>query len=618
MNRIFTNIIILDSLPKDLELPPSTLAFLIDSFEENENTISVPKFIESNDSSLKSEYFQHINNLCYKNIDIFKSLQVDDRLNLWECSPLLEGSIYSAQIGQAIKMLAIYQLLRVFKPNTIEITSSYSSIILCIDNYCKKNQILFKSSLNKKVNIVQNLKQKIKRSTLFLFSTSVAYLLLHFFQWLLIKNSGSHEMFYEEADIFFAPMAHLSTTSMKSWEGLDNVFNELDKKANFVYLFSKTAEVSTPKAAIKKLNSFKNSKAVKNILLELFLTNSTYLEALLLHFKSLKAYLNLDKKKLFDNLSMKGESLLPILKDTIKKSFFGPAFTDNLIRFLNIKILFKNIESPLRCFYLYENQSWEKVVNSEFKNISPSQKTIGVLHSTVRFWDLRFAQPNYIDRPHSDLLYNPDYFAINGSEAMSQYKNAGFDSDRLLEVESLRYSYLIDIPQNSQKDISDLELEEISILVFGDYSPILNNKMIIFLEHCDKIISNPIKFIFKSHINAPINISRYTFRNAVLTKEINENLFANYKNCFFSNMTSAQVDAIYFNIDPMIYVDASELNLSPLRKHENANFIFTPNDLLQACLSGNSSKGQLKPNSKNFLFLDKDLKKWKSLISTKL
>ena len=120
MNRIFTNIIILDSLPKDLELPPSTLAFLIDSFEENENTISVPKFIESNDSSLKSEYFQHINNLCYKNIDIFKSLQVDDRLNLWECSPLLEGSIYSAQIGQAIKMLAIYQLLRVFKPNTIE------------------------------------------------------------------------------------------------------------------------------------------------------------------------------------------------------------------------------------------------------------------------------------------------------------------------------------------------------------------------------------------------------------------------------------------------------------------------------------------------------------------
>ena len=60
-------------------------------------------------------------------------------------------------------------------------------------------------------------------------------------------------MFYEEADIFFAPMAHLSTTSMKSWEGLDNVFNELDKKANFVYLFSKTAEVSTPKAAIKKL-----------------------------------------------------------------------------------------------------------------------------------------------------------------------------------------------------------------------------------------------------------------------------------------------------------------------------------------------------------------------------
>jgi surface carbohydrate biosynthesis protein (TIGR04326 family) len=348
------------------------------------------------------------------------------------------------------------------------------------------------------------------------------------------------------------------------------------------------------------------------------MTNSTYLEAFLLHLKSLKAYLNLDKKKLLGNLSIEEETLFPILQDTIKKSFFGPAFSDNLIRFLNIKILFTNIESPLRCFYLYENQSWEKVVNSEFKNISPTQKTIGVLHSTVRFWDLRFAQPHYADKPHSDLLYNPDYFAINGFEAMSQYKNAGFESDRLIEVESLRYLYLIDIAQNLQKDTSDLEHEEISILVFGDYSPILNNKMIIFLEHCDKIISNPIKFIFKSHINAPIDISRYAFRNAALTKERNENLFANYRNCFFSNMTSAQVDAIYFNIDPMIYMDASELNLSPLRERENANFIFTPNDLLHACISGNSLKDPLKPNSKNFLYLDKDLKKWKSLISTKL
>lgn len=618
MSQIFKKIIILDTLHEDLFIPPLSLVLLIDSFTGNENIISIPAFIESNDESLKSEYFQYINNFHSENIDISTFLQVDDRLNLWECSPLLEGSIYSAPIGLAIKMLAIYRLLNLYKTASIEIKSNYSSVVACLENYCKKNQILYTNSLIKEINTIENLKLIISRSAIFLLSASFAYLVVHFFQWLFIKKSGSKKNFHKDADIFFAPMAHLSRSSMKSWDGLDNAFNELNKKANFVYLFSKTAEVATPKAAVEKLHSLQNPNCVKNILLESFLTNSIYLDAFLLHFKLMKAYINLDKKRLLRSSSKKGESLFPILQDTVKKTFFGPAFTDNLIRLLNIKRLFKNIENPLRCFYLYENQSWEKVVNSEFQYIAPSHKTIAVLHSTVRFWDFRFAQSQFAGEAHFRLSSRPDYFAVNGSEAKSQYLNAGYKRDKLFEVESLRYQYLMDIPKNKEKNMTNVEIEEMSILVFGDYSPILNNKMLIFLEQCDKVISRPIKFIFKPHISSPIDLTRYSFRNAILTNKRNEELFASTRNCFFSNMTSAQVDALYFNINPMIYMDATELNLSPLRELENANFIFTPNDLLNACLQTNSSQNIVEPHPKNIFYLDKDLNKWKSLISTKL
>jgi hypothetical protein len=80
-------------------------------------------------------------------------------------------------------------------------------------------------------------------------------------------------------------------------------------------------------------------------------------------------------------------------------------------------------------------------------------------------------------------------------------------------------------------------------------------------------------------------------------------------------MTSAQVDALYFQIKPMVFMDGSELNLSPLRGTDRITCIYSPQDLLTYISNGTSNNIS---DDNDFLYLDKEIKKWQRLFSTEL
>ena len=612
MNPVYKKILIFDHLPANSKFNSDVLIILLDSYEFGASIVSAPQFIESNGTKLKNLYLDFIHSkseILFNNKSLRDLFQVDDRLNLWDCSPILEASVYSSPLTISIKMLAIFELIRGIEASSLEIETIYDGVSRSLQDYCKEVNIQFQTNCTTSTFFNQT---PLKHSTIYLLFASWIFIVKHFIQWLPYRRDQSHQL-KPKAKLFFAPLAHLTSSSMKSWDGLDKLIFDSNQEANFIYLYSPTSEIKTPKSALNKIHSFISSQTIKSFLLESWVTNGTYVKVCRAHYYLLKTYFRLRNERKILSLSRPGESLEHILNITWKKSFFGAGLSDNLIRFYSLKNLFLNISEPSDCFFLFENQSWEKVLNAEFHSLASNKSTFAILHSTVRFWDLRFAQPKILKRVDKKQDIEPNFYGINGSYAMEQYLEAGFSPEELLPVESLRYQYLKE--SAGQKIEKDEFNTGIHIVIFGDYSAALNIKMLNFLQVCDQTLDVPIEFLFKEHINAPIDLSKYSFRNARIIFEPNNELFLSAKNFFFSNMTSAQVDALYFQIKPMVFMDGSELNLSPLRGTDRITCIYSPQDLLIHITNGTSNNIS---DDNDFLYLDKEIKKWQRLFSTEL
>ena len=612
MNHAYEKILIFDHAPVNIKFNSDVLIILLDSYEFGESIVSVPQFIESNSTKLKNLYLDFIHSkseILFNHKSLRDLFQVDDRLNLWDCSPILEASVYSSPLTISIKILAIFEIIRGIEASSLEIETIYDGVSRTLEDYCKEVNIQFQTNCTTSTFFNQT---PIKHSTIYLIFASWIFILKHFFQWLPYRRDQSHQL-KSKAKLFFAPLAHLTPSSMKSWDGLDKLIFDSNQEANFIYLYSPTSEIKSPKSALNKINSFVTSQSIKSFLLESWVANSIYIKVFRAHYHLLKTYFRLRNEKKVFSLSRRGESLEHILNIAWKKSFFGAGLSDNLIRFYSLKNLFLNISEPSDCFFLFENQSWEKVLNAEFHSLVSKKSTFAILHSTVRFWDLRFAQPKRLKRVGKKQDIEPNFYGINGDYAMKQYLEAGFSSEELLPVESLRYQYLKEsVGQKIEKEEFNTGTH---IVIFGDYSAALNIKMLNFLQACDQVLDIPMEFLFKEHINAPINLAKYFFRNARIIYEPNNELFLSAKHFFFSNMTSAQVDALYFQIKPMVFMDGSELNLSPLRGTDRISCIYSPEDLLRHI--NNPSSNNIS-DVNDFLYLDKELNKWQSLFSSEL
>ena len=107
--------------------------------------------------------------------------------------------------------------------------------------------------------------------------------------------------------------------------------------------------------------------------------------------------------------------------------------------FYLFKVYFNKNKFSSNCFYINENQPWEKSLIYHWRK-NNKNKIYGVINSSVRFWDLRFQKSQI----------SPDYLLTNGDDSHEKALNFGYDRDELIKVESLRYKntknhYLINI-----------------------------------------------------------------------------------------------------------------------------------------------------------------------------
>ena len=120
----------------------------------------------------------------------------------------------------------------------------------------------------------------------------------------------------------------------------------------------------------------------------------------------------------------------------------GPVAISNAL-FLNLfEQVLKSQSYQKMGFYLLENQAWERALIYAWK-ASGHGDLIGVQHSTVRYWDLRYFSDfrNY-ERKNCNDMPIPDRVALNGKVSITAYRDGGYPENMLVEVEALRYLHL--------------------------------------------------------------------------------------------------------------------------------------------------------------------------------
>jgi surface carbohydrate biosynthesis protein (TIGR04326 family) len=139
----------------------------------------------------------------------------------------------------------------------------------------------------------------------------------------------------------------------------------------------------------------------------------------------------------------------PLLENDWNDSLKGSVLVENLFFIALIDKCIKDLPQQKLGIYLQENNGWERAFIQAWKTYQKSN-LIGVPHTTIRYWDLRYIDEEQIFSQSNGLkLPRPDFMVVNGPAASKVLLGSGFNPEEILEGEALRselFSVVISIP----------------------------------------------------------------------------------------------------------------------------------------------------------------------------
>lgn len=589
---------------------------------KNKRNISIPAYIQKNSKSLREEYLKWIYELGLKKIKnktVIEFLRVKNNFSYWWMSSINEKSniLESPQIETAIKVIALNKHINNKKINQISLFTDNKKLIKFYKSFCKKNNIILKYKLYKKEYQSFNVKSLFEYFPLFIQAFLwLLYYLIKRWDFRKLKTSNWNKSEAKMTFISYLPYVDDKSVLDKKFKSIywGNLSNNLEKQnisSNWLHILTPSTSTRKSKNTLRYLRNLNNSKSnnQNHITLDSFINFKLIFQIIydwfLIAFKSKKVL------KKISNLKSNNLNLFPFIEDDFKNSFFGKKLMSNLY-FLNlIKTSFQRINKQKIGFYLQENMDWEFSLSWAWKRYGHG-KLVGYPHSTIRFWDLRyFFYRDIYNLKGINSIPMPDNIVVNGELNKMQLIEGGYSKDMLIELEALRYNYLVDIKNKIFKRKNFKLNNKLTILIVESYN---DNR---FKQWFELILKQKLNYsiIFKPH---PISsdqslINKYKNKIKISKKPLNELfLISDYVFCGY---TSASVEAMFLGINTFIFSDPKKLNASPLLGLKNINFINSYEDLTKALTTSlNKNTNHLK----NIFYIDINNKRWSQLINNNL
>ncbi len=594
-----------------------------DKLDVPSTTYSLPKLVEKWAESLRADYLRMVYNIGLVKVfgkTLREHLELEKGFSFWWMTLLTEKNPrICSNIYDIFRLRVLEILCEKHNFNKLILYSSNKRLSKVLSEWCRNKNVIYIWEKQKKSLHFPTLKEiyyslpaplialiylfrYLKRNFLFLKISSPA-----------MDIMSSSQSFLTIISYFF----HLDNELIgkgifKSsyWNDLPRLIMQFSTKIIWLLKYIPSSICPSPNKALKLKKQFSHNH--QN---ELFFFLEEWLSITLI-FEAIKYYLLLFSKSLklgaikdFFYLPNSQVNLWEFLKKDWFRSIRGDVALYGCLQFCLFESALSKFPRQKIGLYSQENQSWERALIYKWRKYRHGN-LIGVQHSTVRFFDLRyFENPQiYYEKNISCPQLQPDIMAVNGEQAKKLLLLSGFPSKNLEVVEVLRYQYL-----SNRKIITRKITKESVLLVATDYTESDTiNQLKILASAINNELSKKFKILIKSHPNLPVEhlLQKYVHKlevNVVNTSL--KNIIPYISIAYVSNATSAALEFTTLGIPTIIALSPTFFNMSPLRGEENIMFVSNGKELREALRNPLPTKIKEK-----FFYLDGNLKKWKNLL----
>ena len=596
--------------------PPKSdhLILLWNSFEQiDERSISIPRFIEDHDIEIRRRLLAGIRDVKLAHVDgksVAQHLSIDERTSYWWLTLFaLKRWTGSSNIPLACKVIAAQM---VFQQHNI------SHVQLQCDS--NKDRVLLARCFSSFVQpeAQHRFRGAITRGLFFLtFITGALRAFGSLLKYCINARTvlAATDRASESRDLVFVDfLAGIDNEMMQVGQFVSTYWGELPSlvsehgslSTEWLHVFPKNIDANEINLANRNLELLNQHNPNSHSML-LFKPNVSVIgSSIQTYFRLARQYLRFKGAARITSTSDDVKSIWPLFEHEWSESLIGSTAIRHALLHHSIDQFVMRMPKISTVVYLMENQPWESAFVQSFRK-HQTGRLIGVAHSTVRFWDIRYFQD---EREHSDdgleRIPYPDLVVTNAQEAFEMLRENASVTDKVFLGEALRYGYLNHFSNETKK----LSTEK-RILILGDFLPTANDVLMRLVG--DALVQAKDQFVLDIRQHPVCSFSEQQLGEFVsrVTTDSLQDLLTKADAIITTSSSSSAVESIMLGIPTIIVVDPLSLNYSPFRKTTRGTFVTTAAELAVA-LDGLPSHSVR--TAADYFCLDDQYPRWKGLI----
>jgi surface carbohydrate biosynthesis protein (TIGR04326 family) len=306
-----------------------------------------------------------------------------------------------------------------------------------------------------------------------------------------------------------------------------------------------------------------------------------------------------------------GVDAWPLLRTTWMQAFLGAHAMHNLMWLASMEDRLSAIPRQRLGVYLMENQPWEIALQSAWQRAG-NGPLVGFAHTTVRFWDLRYALTGQALANRSRLCPLPDRIAVNGPAAHAEMRGFGVPDDLLVDVEAIRF---LDAGGQDPSD-SRPPTNTFTVLVLGEYWPEAAERQLHALDQARGHLPDHVEIVFRPHpagTASPAGVGHVRLSSSPRT------LTEDFEECdaiLVGETSSVAIEAIATGKPTAIIGDSEVLPTNPLRGSRRCAVLKSGAEIaawVERARMAEAARPDL-PGMDDYFSLDPGLPRWRTLL----